>query len=94
MGFASVADTIALETEMPWAERDVPKTLYQMLSQTRDKVPLGKAVTFQLLSGPTDKAETLNWTQLHEKTCQAANLFRSLGIGEGDVVACVLPYCY
>ena len=93
MGFASVADTIALETEMPWAERDVPKTLYQMLSQTRDKVPLGKAVTFQLLSGPTDKAETLNWTQLHEKTCQAANLFRSLGIGEGDVVACVLPNC-
>ncbi|MDP5334224.1 MAG: acyl-CoA synthetase [Paracoccaceae bacterium] len=93
MGFASVADTIALETEMPWAERDVPKTLYQMLSQTRDKVPLGKAVTFQLLSGPTDKAETLNWTQMHEKTCQAANLFRSLGIGEGDVVACVLPNC-
>ena len=93
MGFASVADTIALETEMPWAERDVRATLYQMLTQTRDQNPAGKAVTFQLLSGPKDKAETLTWGELHEKTCQAANLFRSLGIGEGDVVACVLPNC-
>jgi fatty-acyl-CoA synthase/long-chain acyl-CoA synthetase len=93
MGFASVADTIAIETEMSWADRDVPKTLYQMLTQTRDKNPSGKAVTFQLLSGPKDKAETLTWGQLHEMTCQTANLFRSLGIGEGDVVACVLPNC-
>ncbi|MCD1627079.1 MAG: acyl-CoA synthetase [Paracoccaceae bacterium] len=93
MGFASVADTIAIETEMPWADRDIPKTLYQMLTQTRDKNPSGKAVTFQLLSGPKDKAETLTWGQLHEKTCQTANLFRSLGIKEGDVVACVLPNC-
>ncbi|MFU8882499.1 MAG: acyl-CoA synthetase [Rhodobacterales bacterium] len=93
MGFASTADTIALETEMSWADRDVPKTLYQMLTQTRDQNPSGKAVTFQLLSGPKDKAETLTWGDLHAKTCQAANLFRSLGIGEGDVVACVLPNC-
>ena len=78
MGFASVADTIAIETEMPWADRDIPKTLYQMLTQTRDKNPSGKAVTFQLLSGPKDKAETLTWGQLHEKTCQTANFLRGL----------------
>src|SRR5690606_35311322 len=65
----------------------------QMLSETRDRVPDNRAVSFQLLSGPTDKAETLTWTQLHQLTCQAANLFRSLGIGEKDVVACVLPNC-
>ncbi|MFU8863372.1 MAG: acyl-CoA synthetase [Rhodobacterales bacterium] len=93
MKFASVADTIALEKEMSWEDRDVPKTLYQMLTQTRDNNPSGKAVTFQLLSGPKDKAETLTWGQLHEKTCQAANLFRSLGIKEDDVVACILPNC-
>ena len=41
--------------------------------------------------GPTDKAETLTWNELRGKVAQAANLFRSLGIGEKDVVAYLLP---
>ena len=48
-------------------------------------------MSFQLLSGPTDKAETLTWTDLLAQSCQAANLFRSLGVGETDVVAYLLP---
>ena len=91
MGFASVQDSIAIENEMPWDERDVPRTLYQMLTRTRDAHGDNNAVSFQLLSGADDKAETLTWAELHARTCQAANLFRSLGVGEDDVVACILP---
>ena len=89
--FASLADSRAIEAEMPWAKRDVPATLYRLLTRTADRFPQGDAVSFQLLSGPGDKAETLNWRTLHERVTQAANLFRSLGVGETDVVAYVLP---
>lgn len=91
MSFASKADRDAIEQEMPWAERDLPKTLYGLLSQTAGKFPDRPAISYQIFSGPTDKAETVTWKELHAKTAQAANLFRSLGVGEKDVVAYVLP---
>jgi fatty-acyl-CoA synthase len=93
MTISCMADRDVIENEMPWSDRKVPTTLYQMLSETAAKYPTNDAVTFQLLSGPTDKAETFNWVQLLEKTTQAANLFRSLGVGETDVVAFILPNC-
>ncbi len=93
MGFASIKDTIALETEMPWADRNVPHTLYRLLAGTAAKYPNGRAISFQLTSGSTDKAETLTWADLLAKTCQTANLLRKLGIGETDVVAMILPNC-
>jgi fatty-acyl-CoA synthase/long-chain acyl-CoA synthetase len=93
MGFAGVQDRLAIENEMAWEQRDLPKTLYHMLAGTAHRYPNGKAVSYQLLSGPADKAETLTWSQLLAQSCQAANLFRSLGGGETDVVACVLPNC-
>ena len=91
--FASIADTVAIENEMPFEKRDLPKTLYQMLTRTKEANGAGNAVSFQLQSGPKDKAETLTWDELHARTCQAANMFRDLGVGEGDVVACILPNC-
>lgn len=93
MTFASIQDTRSIEQEMNWDERDVPTTLYSMLSDTAEKYPNNNAVSFQLLSGPTDKAETLSWRTLHEKITQTANMFRSLGIGRDDVVAYILPNC-
>ena len=93
MTFATVADRTRMENEMSWEERDVPVTLHQLLSRTAGKFPSRNAMSYQLLSGPTDKAETLSWQQLLDKTNQAANLFRSLGVGENDVVAYVLPNC-
>ncbi|MCI5095439.1 MAG: acyl-CoA synthetase [Rhodobacteraceae bacterium] len=93
MSFAGVADRNAIENEMPWADRPLPKTLYQMLSDTAGKFPNNPAVSYQIFSGPQDKAETLNWSELLGRVCQAANLFRSLGVGENDVVAYVLPNC-
>lgn len=90
---ANVADRNAIENEMPWEDRDVPDTLYQVLSRTATKFPTSNAISYQITSGPTDKAETLTWSQTHDKVVQAANLFRSLGVGETDVVAYVLPNC-
>ena len=93
MGFASVQDVIDFENEMPWEDRDVPVTFYQLLTRTKDRHGARNATTFQLLSGPKDKAETLTWSELHGKVSQAANMFRDLGIGEQDVIACILPNC-
>ncbi|KNG94994.1 acyl-CoA synthetase [Pseudaestuariivita atlantica] len=91
MTFASYADRDAIENEMPWADRDLPVTLWGLLSRTAAKHGSRPAVSYQIFSGPKDKAETLSWTQLREKTAQTANLFRSLGIGPNDVVAYLLP---
>ena len=91
MGFASIQDSVNLEQAMPWSECDVPVTLYSLLTNTAQKFPNNNAVSYQLLSGPKDKAETLTWMQLHEKVTQTANLFHGLGIGKDDVVAYVLP---
>ncbi|MEM9551438.1 MAG: acyl-CoA synthetase [Pseudomonadota bacterium] len=94
MGFAGIEDRTAIENEMPYDTRDLPVTLYQMLTNTVRKFPRHNAVSYQILSGAKDKAETLTWTELHDKVVQTANMFRALGIGENDVVAYVLPNCH
>lgn len=93
MAYAGMEDRNAIEAEMPWENRDVPVTLYGLLSDTTAKFPNHNAMSYQLLSGAKDKAETLTWTGFHSKITQAANLFRSLGVGPTDVVAYVLPNC-
>ncbi|APE42815.1 acyl-CoA synthetase [Sulfitobacter alexandrii] len=93
MGYSGIEDRTKIESEMPWAERDLPKTLYGLIERTTGKFPNHKAISYQILSGPKDKAETFTWTQLKDKVSQTANLFRSLGIGPKDVVAYVLPNC-
>ncbi|WP_425099567.1 acyl-CoA synthetase [Tropicibacter sp. S64] len=93
MTYASAADRDAIQNAMPWEERDVPATLWGQLCRTAEAFPHRPAVSYQLQSGPADKAETLNWAELKTQTAQAANLFRSLGIGETDVIAYVLPNC-
>ncbi|MCI2399151.1 acyl-CoA synthetase [Aliiroseovarius subalbicans] len=89
--FTSMEDVRKVEAEMSWEERDKPVTLYQRLKQTADTFGPRPAVSYQITSGPTDKKETLTWNQLHDSSVQAANLFRSLGVGEDDVVAYLLP---
>lgn len=93
MAFAGIEDRNAIENQMPWADRDVPATLYRLLSNTAKKHSSSNAISFQILSGPTDKAETLSWSALHAKVTQTANLFRSLDVGPEDVVAYILPNC-
>ncbi len=89
--FTSMDDRNAIEAAMPWADRPVPKTVYEMLTRAKEDHGRRNAVSYQILSGPTDKAETLTWSELHALVTQAANLFRRLGVGENDVVAYLLP---
>ncbi len=88
---STLADILAIEKEMPVEQRWSERTVYQKLCTTRDKHPDRPAVSFQLKSGPKDKATTLSWAEFTEKVTQAANLFRSLGVGKDDVVAFLLP---
>jgi fatty-acyl-CoA synthase len=89
--FASRADLKAIEAESAWEDRDLPRSMYAFLSRTKDAHGARPALSYQLLSTPGSKSETLTWADLHGRVTQAANLFRSLGVGEGDVVAYVMP---
>ncbi len=89
--FANLADLKAIEAEMPWEARGMARTIYEFLSRTKGAHGARPAISYQILSGPKEKSETLTWNALHGKVTQAANLFRSLGVGERDVVAYVLP---
>ena len=91
MTFATIDDISRIEGESKWEDRNLPVTLLDLLSRTAHNFPNKPAVSFQLLSGAEDKAETLTWAELYVKTIKVANMFRGLGVGENDVVAYVLP---
>ena len=91
MAFATIADRNAIENEKPWDERRKPVTTYQLLTETTQKHGSRKATTFSLLSDPKAPCETLTWDELRAKTAQTANMFRGMGVGEGDVVAYLMP---
>ncbi|MEX5730000.1 fatty-acyl-CoA synthase [Rhodovulum iodosum] len=93
MSYRSLAERNAVEAEAPWSERGLPVSLYGLLSDTARRCPDRPALSFQLTSGPGAPAETLSWAQMLARVTQTANLFRRLGVAEGDVVAYVLPNC-
>ena len=88
---ATLEDKRAIEAAMPWSDRVPEKTVYQKLQSTAREHGDRPAISFQIKSGPKDKAETLSWSDLRAKAAQAANLFRRLGVHEGDGVAFLLP---
>lgn len=91
MRIATRTDKKAVEAEMPWQERWTARSLYEQLCQTTERFPDRPAVTFQLRSGPRDKAVMLTWSEFRDEVTRAANLFRRLGIGTTDTVAYILP---
>lgn len=91
--FADLADVKAIEAEMPWEARGTARTMHEFLGRTKAAHGSRPAISYQILSGPATKAVTLTWNDLHGQVTRAANLFRSLGVGETDVVAYVLPNC-
>lgn len=89
--FRTRQDVTAIEAEMPWADRDIGRTMHDFLSRAATAYGSRPAVTFQLTAGPRDRAQTLTWSALLDQVTRAANLLRGLGIGPQDVVAYVLP---
>ncbi|MEM6621857.1 MAG: acyl-CoA synthetase [Pseudomonadota bacterium] len=92
MDFGTLADKANIES-VPVSERMTASTVYGALTATAQRHPDHAAVSFQIKSGPKDKAETLTWRELHDQVTRAANMFRAMGVGEGDVVAYMLPNC-
>lgn len=89
--FANNADLRAIEAEMPWADRGEARSIYDYLTRAKTKHGSRPAISFQLLSGPQTKKSTLTWAELHAEVTRAANFFRSLGVGETDTIAYILP---
>ncbi|MFV0245971.1 MAG: acyl-CoA synthetase [Qingshengfaniella sp.] len=89
--FVDLAARDAIEAEMPYADRDVPATVYQAITRTVARFGDRPAITFQMFADPEADAETLTWHEVQDRVTRTANLFRSLGIGETDVVAFLLP---
>ncbi|MEM7269749.1 MAG: acyl-CoA synthetase [Pseudomonadota bacterium] len=87
---ASRDDIIEME-KVPLEERWTFNNMYEALSDTTSKFGSRPAFSFQIKSGEKDKAETLTWSEMHAQVTQAANLFRSLGVGPTDVVAYLMP---
>ena len=89
--FANAADRDAIEAEQPWEARDVPATVYDQLTRTARAHGTRKAISFQMFSDDGAKAETLTWNEFLAQVTRAANLFRSLGVKEGETIAYILP---
>lgn len=88
---ATLDDKITIENAVKWDDRLPVNTIYEYVKRAQTRFPDRDALSFQITSGPSDKAETLNWTQLLGKVTQASNMFRRMGVGENDVVAYLLP---
>ena len=91
MTYATVADRNAIVDEKSWEDRNIPVTTFAQISKTAASFPDRKAITFQMFSDPKAPCETLTWSELQAQTAQTANMFRSFGVGETDVVAYLMP---
>jgi fatty-acyl-CoA synthase/long-chain acyl-CoA synthetase len=89
--FTSLAARDVIDGEMAYEDRDTGKTIYERLTRTTEAFGARPAFSYQITSGPADKAETLTWNDIHAQVTQAANMFRALGVTETDVIAYVLP---
>lgn len=85
-----LSDIEAIEAT-PLSARCLPRNTYEMIRLGGSRNPDAPALSFFLQSADHDKPFVLSHRQLGACITQAANLFRRLGIGRGDVVAFVLP---
>jgi fatty-acyl-CoA synthase len=89
--FATLADIKAIESTAAWADRGEARSMHDYLSRAKAAHGGRPAISYQILSGPASKSVTLTWAELHAEVTRTANLFRSLGIGQKDVVAFIMP---
>ena len=79
------------ESAVPLAARYDERSTCEMLRRSADRHADREALVF-LPKGSADEAPfVFTYRDLSGRVTQAANLFHRLGVGPGDVVACVLP---
>ncbi len=60
MAYTGMDDRNAIEQQVAWQDRDIPVSLYGQICRTAEKFPNRPATSYQLMSGATDKAETVS----------------------------------
>ncbi|MEO5672854.1 MAG: AMP-binding protein [Ramlibacter sp.] len=88
--FASLADIEAQERE-PYDEAIPSRTTYGLIARAAKLFPERAAFIFLPDGDPATPARTTTYAQLLRGIHQAANLFRSLGVGPDDAVAILAP---
>ena len=91
MRIATLADKISAEQEMPLDARWSARSLFEQLVETAARYPEREAIAFQLQGGARSRVHVMRWAEVHREVTRLANLLRSLGVGEGDAVAAILP---
>jgi fatty-acyl-CoA synthase len=95
----SIRDIELIEAT-PLAERDLPNSTYAAIARTARASPESCAIRFiengenwraARDSGQTILSRDITYGQLLSSINRTANLFRSLGVGDGDVVSILLP---
>ena len=99
LNITSLADIEAVE-QTPLSAQNLPKSTYDAIRQSAQRHPQeiairyienGDAWKLSVDSGLKDAATTFSYTQLLENINRSANLFRSLGVTDTEVVSLVLP---
>ncbi|MCF4164122.1 acyl-CoA synthetase [Zavarzinia compransoris] len=86
----TLADIHAIE-RVPLSDRAIPPTTYAMLAAGARLSPDAPALSFFARTRDFAKPRVWRFRDLMRDVNRAANMFRRLGIGRGDVVAFVLP---
>lgn len=94
-----IGDIEAMEA-VPLAERDIPSNTYELICRTAQRTPHNVAIRYienikkwkaAKDKGSTNLSREITYAEFVENINQTANLFRSLGVSDSDVVSMVLP---
>ncbi|MCG3190403.1 MAG: 2-succinylbenzoate--CoA ligase [Burkholderiaceae bacterium] len=89
--FGSPADVRAFEEQAPYAKRVAARSTYEALQLGAAVDAAAPAISFLREASPDESPQTLTHGQFVRRITQAANLFHSLGVGQGGVVSLLLP---
>jgi fatty-acyl-CoA synthase len=79
----TIADVVALE-HSPYDDLIPARNLYQLFEATAQLHPASSALTVMPTGNPEESAVTLTHKGLLDEITRSANLFRSLGVSQGD----------
>jgi fatty-acyl-CoA synthase len=90
MPIATLADIEAIE-RIPFAQREPARSVYEMLASVAASRPDRLAFRALRTGEPGEPTTDVSYRELGRRITQAANLFRSLGVGPQDSVSLLMP---
>ncbi|WP_205342434.1 acyl-CoA synthetase [Denitrificimonas caeni] len=86
----SLADIQTIE-RTPLAQRDLPKSTYELIGRSAQRAPDATALTFLLQGSDDEQPFTLSYAELFAKITQTANALHRLGLAKNQAVSFLLP---